>query len=503
MEKKITYLHSIQAADEIRQEAKEENLRKRAIDLFIPLSDRIAALVEYYHQELEQASELISCITGMYSFSKTKRLKEYVTAISYERRLPIMYRIDSAKQLNGDIRFDIIRSFFADEWQEISKLATPVRIDTILFLMQHSAYREESVGYFSDITLDPSIDVSYRFRVIQSIEHHFKGDEFVFYAGFATRRFLLKEPLSTYRVIAAQYIYEMCKPDDAMKQQMEDILLGIASELDIDEDVRADACDVLLQYATEETRVIARTALFALAGGERIRNNIFRNAQNVHVRSIEESVERIVDKLCLYYPRKGKVYTSSDFDVVTNEILSYFTQPSGDKTSVEGALLRIAIDRAVYGHSNMTLGTVLVKLWTYISDSDHSAELHKRLIEELVESNNKCSTGYVSRLVNTLSGFDEGMSVTISFEDQIIANVEGRLNAAVLALTNEEEKDLIIEEMMVPVIMFHLRGHFLRFFREHISAIREEMYQEFREHMTDLDYDFYFRKAIIHYEGCY
>jgi len=503
MEKNITYLHSIQTSDEIRQDVKEENIRKRAIDLFIPLSDRIAALVEYYNQEQEQVSELISCITGMYVFSKTKRLKEYVAAISYEQRLPLMYRIDSAKQLDGDIRFEIIRSFFSDEKEQLTQLATPIRIDTILFLMQHSSYREESIGYFSTITLDPAIEVSYRFRVIQSIEHHFKGDEFLFYASFATRRFLLEEPLSTYRVIAAQYMYEMCEPDETMKRQIEDILLTIASTLDIDEDVRADACDVLLQYANDDARASARTALFVLAGGERVRNNIFRNAQNVHVRSIEESVERIVDKLCLYYPRNAKVYTSADFDTVTTEILSYFTEPSDDKTSVEGALLRIAIDRAVYGHSNMTLATVLVKLWTYISDSDHSAELHKRLIEELVESNNKCSTGYVSRLVNTLSGFDEAMSVTISFEDQIIANVEGRLNAAVLALTNEEEKDLIIEEMMVPVIMFHLRGHFLRFFREHISQIREEMYQEFREHMTDIDYDFYFRKAIIHYEGCY
>ena len=123
-------------------------------------------------------------------------------------------------------------------------------------------------------------------------------------------------------------------------------------------------------------------------------------------------------------------------------------------------------------------------------------------MEELVESNNKCSTGYVSRLVNTLSGFDESMSITISFEDQIIANLEGRLNANIKMIKDEEYMDLVLHEMTIPVIFYNLRLHFLKFFREHISHIRQEMYEEFREFMTDTDYDFYFRKAIIHYEGC-
>jgi hypothetical protein len=129
--------------------------------------------------------------------------------------------------------------------------------------------------------------------------------------------------------------------------------------------------------------------------------------------------------------------------------------------------------------------------------------MEKRLLEELVESNNKCSTGYVSRLVNTLSGFDENMSITISFEDQIIANLEGRLNSKIKNITNDEEMDMILHEMTVPVLFYHLRGNFLKFFRENISSIREEMYQEFCQFMTDTDYDMNFRKAIMHYEGVY
>jgi hypothetical protein len=160
------------------------------------------------------------------------------------------------------------------------------------------------------------------------------------------------------------------------------------------------------------------------------------------------------------------------------------------------------IDRAVYGSTNMTLATILSKIWTYIQDSEHRAELERRLLEELIDANNKCSTGYTSRLVNVLSGFDDDMSITISFEDQIIANLEGRLNANIKKIEDEEEQGGILEEMTIPVIHYHLRPNFLKFFRENISEIREGMFQEFTSFMSDIDYDMYFRKAIIHYEGC-
>jgi len=44
------------------------------------------------------------------------------------------------------------------------------------------------------------------------------------------------------------------------------------------------------------------------------------------------------------------------------------------------------------------------------------------------------------------------------------------------------------------------RANFLKFFRDNMLKIREEMYMEFREHMTDVDFDLWFRAAIMSYE---
>jgi hypothetical protein len=485
---------------------KEEDDRKIAIDLFLPLTDRLSALSRYYHREGEAVGELISSIIGMYFFSKTRNLTEYINAICEYKEIPLSYRIECSKNLDKGGGHKHIDSMFMQEGMDMAKLPTPIRVDAVVYLMKSDEFKENAREYFCNIILDEKIEPLYRYRTIQSLERHFKGAAFLFYTKESCYRFMTRERMFTYRVIACQYLLEKCSPDRNMVDEIESFLLSSAEDATLDEDLRADACDILLQYGGDKARESAQTALYVLGGGDRSRNNIFKNKQNVHVRSIEESVERIVNDLSTYHPSSGIYYT---FDKAREAIMKIVsTNDTNDKNDehlkkeVEGALIRISIDRAVYGNSNMTLTSTLAKIWTYIQDSEHRSELENRLIEELVEANNKCSSGYAARLVNTLSGYDEKMSIKISFEDQIIANLEGRLNKAILELSEEDEMDNVLSEMSLPVINYHLRGNFLKFFREHISVIREEMYQEFREHMEDIDYDFYFRKAIIHYEGC-
>ena len=539
IQKTITPLEKIEDDYYIEKEEEEkvEDIRRAAIDLFLPVEKRLFYLSKYYELENDAVGELISSIIGMYFFSKTKNLSEYMKRICTLSSLPINYRIECAKNLDNGEGFSYLNDMFSLEKNKLKELPTPVRISTVLFLMDSDDFKEQTLEYFCDIIGDTSIDELYRFRTIQSLENKFGGNlplrdskkmekekkdgkkeidrqKFIYFSKEASTRYMKNQRNSfTYRVLACQYLLEKCEPEPEFSSFIEQFLLEVAENPNINDDIRADACDIILQYGSDESRNSARALIFVLGGGDIARNNIFKNAQNVHIRSIEESVEKIIEKLSSYYPQNGKSY---DFTKARDEIVTYYSnkynkekeedeedeEDKKEKEEIEGALTRILIDRAVYGKSHMTLSTILAKVWTYIQDSEFREELEKRLLEELVESNNKCSTGYVSRLVNTLSGFDESMSITISFEDQIIANLEGRLNANIKIIKDEEYMDLVLHEMTIPVIFFNLRLHFLKFFREHISHIRQEMYEEFRKFMTDTDYDFYFRKAIIHYEGC-
>ena len=59
----------------------------------------------------------------------------------------------------------------------------------------------------------------------------------------------------------------------------------------------------------------------------------------------------------------------------------------------------------------------------------------------------------------------------------------------------------VLEEMSVSTLDTDNRRNFGLFFRASVGIIREEMYEEFKEHLDDASFDMYMRKALMHYEG--
>jgi len=529
----VTILEDLNSKSDIKNDSKDatdidnkdiDAVREASCNLFLPLKSRIEYLISYHNYcKLDtnlNFGEVISKFIGMYFFSKTKNTEEYLSAIAKTILIDISYRIECAKSLEekGHI---YINEMFQNEELNIKSLATPVRIDTLFFLMKSEQYKEQSRNYFCSIINDPSIEELYRFRTIQKLESTFETNKtsiplkiqrkkkievkdkniemFIYYAKQCCINFLKEERNTfTYRILACQYLFEKCNINDPeLIQFLENFLLSVAGNHNLVDDIRADSCDILMQYGKDQTRDLARTIIVALGGEDN--NNIFKNKQNVHNRHIEKSVQEIVDKLVAYHPKDKKTYLFKD---IKDTILKSIKDQEKDlKEKVEGSLIRISLDRAIYGNSNVTLVTILLNLWTYIQDSPFTEELEKRLIEELNESNAKCSTGFASRLVNVLSGFDDNMSISIGFDDQISSNLEARLNNKIKAIQDEEYMDKVLEEMTIANILYNLRPNFLRFFRENISKIRQEMYEEFRHYITDEDFDLYIKKAVLKYEG--
>jgi hypothetical protein len=217
------------------------------------------------------------------------------------------------------------------------------------------------------------------------------------------------------------------------------------------------------------------------------------------------------------------------------------------------SLNRIYMDRTLYSKYSSNLSNILVKLWSYIQDNEFKDAMVSRLLEELEDMSGTCSTGFLSRLVNTLSGFGE-LNIKISFDDQIISNFTGRLNMYARKLTDDDSpfrkdklntvvelyiyskniihkypnvksmkqlineylrtdkeikindiledfEEQVLNEMMLETTKFNDRRHFLLFFREYMLRIREELYEEFKDYVTDTEFDLCIRKAISTYEG--
>lgn len=517
------YEKIIEEKHEIDEE-KIHILRDKCVDLFIPLKSRIQFLIKFYNYCLTNIDygfgEIISRITGMYFFSKTKNLEEYIHNICQTREIGLSYRIECSKTLE-EKGHKYINSIFQNEKDQVKTLSIPVRIDTVIFLMKSEDFKEQSREYFCDIINDSSIEEIYRYKTIQKLESIFEASKtsiplriqkkkkieisdkniqkFIFYAKESCIRFVKNTKNSfTYRTLACQYLFEKCNVDGDLSNFLEEFLLSIANDPTIDEDIRADSADICLRYGSEQSRDMAMSIIIVLGGEDN--HNIFKNKQNVHNIHIEKSIQEIVDKLCAYHPVNKKFYDFNEIKDSINKLLSDDEKETKEK--IEGSLTRISLDRAVYGSSNMSLLNILSKVWTYIQNSPFKEDLEKRLIEELCDSYNKCSTGFCGRLVNTLSGYDESMTIIMSFEDQIYANMESRLTSKIREIECEEYMEKVLNEMTIPVIHYHKRLNFLRFFRQHISKIRQNLYEEFHTYITDEDFDLYIRKSIIRWEGC-
>jgi hypothetical protein len=189
------------------------------------------------------------------------------------------------------------------------------------------------------------------------------------------------------------------------------------------------------------------------------------------------------------------------FDDASKQFKKYLENyDTNIKNKIESCLNRIIVDRAVYGDVHMTLATVFTKVWSYIKNHEFREELVKRLIEELEDTMGLCSSGYITRMINSLSGITD-LGISISFEDQITANMGAKLNAEIIKIESEDIKSEILSEMTIPSQFYHKRLNFLNFFRQNISKIRTDMYQEFKNLISDTDFDIYTMKAIMIYQG--
>ena len=484
-------------------------------------------------------------------------------------------------------------------------------VDFLLNKFSNKQFVEKFFDYFNDIIkrefpkFKPSIENEYFYQmVIKSLSYKklrdFVGVEIEEKFDLMIRESQLNflqngENEIHYRNLSGQYLLQKYPHiDEQKKEGIENTLLSFAHDQLLDENLRADAADILLQLGSPENQKISRRIINELGAGGQRYYTIYENSQNVHSKEVESSVAEILEFLTtlplLKVDKKGIDFTfvkKTIEDIMREEKESHVKSKQHTKDycihcgndletyirigkkiycnntclneekkhkKINKSLERIQLDRALYSKFNNTLENVLVKLWTYITDHEHETEMKKRLLEELEDMSGTCSSGFLSRLVNVLSGFGD-FSVRISWEDQITGNLTGRINAQIRKITEKESifckkfsdivilklqtsgeiieickalKDIttetivesyiketgydlttclsdfqenVLNELTVNTSEFTDRQNFSLFFRTVIPQIREDMYKEFKEHLDDTSFDLYMRKALMKYEG--
>ena len=577
------------------------NLKKHILDFTIENDIRLE-LFEYFcsiNTENDNM-ELLSRIIGIYHFSGLKLLETFLLLLCKNNNISLILRFESSKSLllfneplenikkndteeeiqiknenNIEIKkrnlellnrgYKSLNNIFKDLDLKKNNISTPYIIDTLCILIKSENYDNECDIYFRKIINNEKLDCDYRYKIILSLE---KKDikNYKFFITNSCLDFLkFKNNMTMYRILSGQYLLQYCEINEDIKTEIQEIILSFACDNELDYNLRADAADTLMGLGTDEYKAEGREIIMLLGriGGDV--KTIFQNAQNVHTTEIEKSVYEILEYLLLY-PTYKINNIQIDLDYIEKEIEKIFeTEERSDKDEINISLNRIKIDRTLYSKFNNTLSNVLIKVWSYIMGHKNKEDLITRLLEELKDMSGTCSTGFLSRLVNVLSGFDDKFNIRISFEDQIISNFNGRLNAFVKKITDidspfykEKLNDIVelyinsnknlkneiikqiqtsdyltdlppmkkiiqkyltenkddkinycielfsentINEMMLDSSRFKDRQNFLLFFRTYLPILKEELYKEFTEFVDDTDFDLYIRKAISSYEG--
>jgi hypothetical protein len=473
----------------------DPDLSKYIVDLSLPLETRIQALNLYHEKEGENTIETINKLNMMYELSGTKILRGFLFSICENSTLTPLLQSLCAKALytyndKDELGYKAVSIVYPKFEKDIG---TPYKIEFVKILMRNEAYANQARDYFCEIINDHSIDCDYRYKAILSLE---SDKAFLPFIHEACLHFLKNEKnLTQYRILAAQNLLRNSTP---CLDLVEDTLLQFAEDTSVLYNTRADATDVLLQLGSEKTKKKAQEIILHLGTGtHKGVRTLYDNAQNIHTKEVENSVKEALEFLQTCDVEDSKL----TIDLVESQIMHtmiIWQLPQDRIDKVKISLNRIIMDRALYSY-NCTLALILLRVWNYITGHEDQEELKKRLFEELVEMAGTCSSGFAGRLINTISGFGD-FSMRISWRDQITANLAGRINKRIQEMDNLTMQEKVLNEMTLETTRYEDRKHFLKFLRKQVLGIREELYAEFKSHITDVDFDLYFRAALSVYE---
>lgn len=531
----------------INTDTDKNSLLEIIIDLSEQLETRIQYLELFYEKfGQEETLEIVSRLSTMYQFSGTKILEKYLYEICMNCKISSFLKITIAKSLcyfdqKGEIGYKALDYVC----QHMADVATPCQIDAICLLMTNKKYKQQSRDYFCIIINDEKLECDYRYKTILSLEKK-EIPNYIYFLAEASLEFFNKRKNRTlYRILAGQVLMQKCNLSQSQINNIQITLLSFSQDPDLDYNLRADAADVILRLGSDENKLTARKIIMMLGRQDGQVKTIFDNAQNVHLDEIEDSVLNALEFLSSIEMKTISGVPGSptiNFEYVKKHIDNLLKKEKPTKKDskemkekykekvdkINISLNRIYLDRALYSNYNCTLLHILLKIWTYLSSHKSKKEMKKRLLEELMDMSGTCSSGFAGRLVNVISGFGD-FNLRISWRDQIIANFTGRLNAKARDISSEEkrvenaklykikikeEKNTIIsieeqldifqenvlEEMTIDSGNFSSRPNFLKFFRKNMLGIRQELAEEFKNHIPDNDFDLYFRAAISTYE---
>jgi len=214
----------------------------------------------------------------------------------------------------------------------------------------------------------------------------------------------------------------------------------------------------------------------------------------MHDEHISESVAKFIEKMIKDASIRLRPYPEVQQEVA-DRVRDRITDKS-KKFLAYKALNRISVDTATFTVHKVTIAEIFIHVWLRIQryEGDVKNLLEDRLMEELIDMGDTCSSGHSGRFVNVLSAVDHDLK--ISFEAQIIANVAGRLQAKVRDLPDADNRASVAMGMM-PDAEDEDRESYRKFIGPALVDLYTELYQEFvdAKYISETEFERHYKKA--------
>jgi hypothetical protein len=442
-------------------------------DFTLPLEIRLKTLTDY--KDDNELFEAITRLFNMYCFSYSSIIYEY------------LYEICMTSKINSSLRLYLAVTMYSLDTKHVNLIDkvldsyndsenTPCKVEgiNILFKEKH----ENGLKYITKIVEDQKIDCGYRYSILLQLKIDIE-----IISKLITNFFNNKDNKIKQRILAGQFLMQYLPKNN----KIEEILLEIGDDTKNESNIRADAYDVVSTMSKDrQNKEYALTQILKL-GQTTSTQTIYTNNQNVHFKKIIESSNEIIE-----YLMKQEYKNDITLDKCKKEILK-----KNSKKEIKTALERIEQDRAIYCNQ-YNLSHILCRLVLYIKRDIHKEELWKRLVEELEEMADTCSSGYITRLTNVISGFNNDITLKIDWRDQIASNLSAKLNKLIQEVKDDNQREKIIIELST--IDKYDRPNFLSFFRYNLPYIQEELRKDFSKYIDYAHFDLYMKEAVCLYD---
>lgn len=471
--------------------------------------EEIEEYIREFQQDLssEDKMEFLLVVENMLLFGASNSMKKFVRILLDQcDDIPTNLRcrmLEYVYEANDTVYIQRLR-----KWMFLNDMEIACRVFWLKHLSYYPDYQEEDhvSDWMSGVFLLAQ-DAFYRNKIVMDAFHTYEDNNRfpIFIKIMRQYKRIMEDPVMYQITFAHNLIKKDLEEDDFVKECL-DQLLQIMKNPEYPFEVQADICDFFLnvenKYITKEYHQEAQTKMRELFRENMVSElSIYANRQNVHSESIESSSDEMLAQL---HEKYGLRPTSLEmFQQWRQEMEQWSIYQEQEETIQEKICIcmnRIFFDKRLYGNTKDTLVAIFGLVWRHIHHSEHEQELQKRFLEELSEASGQCSTGIAVRLVNTLSGYDDFM-LKISYREAILSKVMHCLNKKIMEMTDLDLQETLLYEMILPASEYTQRKHFLEFFRKNIASIKEELYQEYNEFVSDTDFDLYLKQALIVYEG--